>query len=111
MNLNILQGKAKDGGELLILKGELDAYTAPKLKETLLELVDIEGASVTLDLSDTNYMDSTGIGVIIAAYKKVCKNNGTLIVQGLTPRVERLFDITGLSDIITIEDINKEETR
>ncbi|GGH87610.1 anti-sigma B factor antagonist [Pullulanibacillus pueri] len=110
MNLNILHEKKVDGGELLTISGELDAYTAPKLKETILPLVDVERASVTLDLKDTDYMDSTGIGVIIAAYKQSCKRNGTLVVQNLTPRVSRLFDITGLSEIITIDDIKKEET-
>ena len=110
MNLDIIHNKNADGGDLIFIKGEVDAFTAPKLKEAILPLVETGNRSVTLNLKETYYMDSTAIGVIIAAYKLASKSQSKLIVEDLTPRVRRLFDITGLSEILTIHDIKKEET-
>jgi len=102
MNINITHNKNNDGDELKVT-GEIDAYTAPELKERLLTLTQVSGNTVYLDLSETNYIDSTGIGVIIAAYKSSKSNRASIKIRGLTSRVKRLFDITGLSDIVVIE--------
>ncbi|WEG12523.1 STAS domain-containing protein [Pullulanibacillus sp. KACC 23026] len=102
MNLTI-QSKSEDGKEILIINGEVDAFTAIRLKTALLELTEKEANKVVLDMSQVSYMDSTGIGVIIAGYKSAKKNQGSLIVKGLTSRVKRLFDITGLSEIVEVQ--------
>ncbi|USG66348.1 STAS domain-containing protein [Brevibacillus ruminantium] len=85
-------------GQLVIyLKGEIDAYTVPKLKERLLLLVNHpEFKRIVVDFQSVEYIDSTGIGTFVAAMK-ACKQSGTVLaVQNLSPRVERLFRITGL---------------
>lgn len=102
MNLNI-HFKQDGEQELLVLDGEVDAFTAMQLKTTLLDLTEKEKNQVVLDMSRVSYMDSTGIGVIIAGYKSAKKNQGSLIVQGLTARVKRLFDLTGLSEIVEVQ--------
>jgi anti-sigma B factor antagonist len=107
LNINIIHSKNNDTDELKVV-GEIDAYTAPELKEALLALTEIQGNTVVLNLSQTTYMDSTGIGVIIAAYKSSKINHATLVIKGLTPRVQRLFDITGLSDIVRIDSVKEE---
>lgn len=83
--------------------GEIDIYTAPKLKEHLSALEQAEGMEVELDLSEVNYMDSTGLGVFVGFYKEVIANNGKLVIKGLNQRLYRLFEITGLSDIMDVE--------
>lgn len=83
--------------------GEIDIYTAPKLKEHLSNLKQAEGMEVVLDLSEVNYMDSTGLGVFVGFYKEIQANNGNMVITGLNQRLYRLFEITGLDDIMQIE--------
>ncbi|WP_066187428.1 MULTISPECIES: STAS domain-containing protein [Gracilibacillus] len=102
MNLNM---EVHDKGEIQELKlfGEIDAYTAPDLKETILPLTHKEGMTVLVDLAQVNYMDSTGLGVFISALKSANEHKCELRLVSLQDRVRRLFDITGLDSIITID--------
>ncbi|ARD48009.1 anti-anti-sigma factor [Sporosarcina sp. P37] len=102
MNLQVEQVD-KDLVHNFKIIGEIDIYTAPKLKEHLANLEQAAGMEVELDLSEVNYMDSTGLGVFVGFYKEVKANNGSLVIKGLNQRLYRLFEITGLSDIMEIE--------
>lgn len=84
------------------VSGEIDAYTAPKLRENLFPLSSKEKVEMTVDLSDVSYMDSTGLGVFVGVFKNVRSHNGEFKIVGLSERLIRLFEITGLSDIINI---------
>lgn len=86
-----------------LMSGEVDAFTAPSLKEQLLAVTVEKGMKVELNLSDVSYMDSTGLGVIVAFYKNVTAKGASLVLVGLSQRLQRLFDITGLSGVIHIE--------
>ncbi|AZB41387.1 STAS domain-containing protein [Bacillus sp. FJAT-42376] len=82
--------------------GEIDAYTAPKLREELLPLAEQSSPQLIISLRDVSYMDSTGLGVFVGLLKNVRKNDGELRLVELSDRLERLFTITGLNDIIDI---------
>ncbi|OES45427.1 anti-sigma factor antagonist [Domibacillus iocasae] len=84
------------------LAGEIDAYTAPKLRETAFPYTEKEEADIVIDLSGVTYMDSTGLGVFVGLFKSLNANNGTMKLIGLSDRLKRLFDITGLADIMNI---------
>jgi anti-sigma B factor antagonist len=84
------------------ITGEIDAYTAPKLREELFPLADEQNQSLIISLKDVSYIDSTGLGVFVGVFKQITKNNGELKLVDLSERLERLFQITGLSNIITI---------
>jgi len=101
MNLNI-NIKEETNQIYVFLSGEIDAYTAPKLKEAVLPLVDKNEPMIEVSLKDVEYMDSTGLGVFVGLLKSVRKQNGHLRLVDLSPRLQRLFSITGLSDIIDI---------
>ncbi|ANU26414.1 anti-sigma factor antagonist [Planococcus versutus] len=90
------------------ISGEIDAHTAPVLREKLEHYQNHENLKAELDLSDVNYMDSTGLGVFVAFYKAVNSNGGHVKLKGLSARLKRLFDITGLGDIMDIESAEKE---
>lgn len=87
----------------LALSGEIDAYTAPKLKEALLPLTKQEHAEIIVDLENVKYMDSTGLGVFISALKSSKEHSSSFKLVNLQERVERLFRITSLDNIISIE--------
>ncbi len=101
MNLHI--DDLKDGdSSILKLSGEIDAYTAPRLKEHLLNLIE-ENKEVQVDMQQVNYMDSTGLGVFISALKTSKEVDKTFKLINLQDNVYRLFNITGLNEVIDIE--------
>ncbi|WP_281366468.1 STAS domain-containing protein [Paraliobacillus salinarum] len=104
MNINLdVELVEKETTMHLLLSGEIDAYTAPKLKEQLLPLTKRTGMELLVDLEKVNYMDSTGLGVFISALKSSKEYDSKLKLVHLQDRVRRLFEITSLDSIITIE--------
>ncbi|CAM4072185.1 STAS domain-containing protein [Lederbergia lenta] len=95
----------KDQGVHVNLSGEIDAYTAPQVREELMQAAESAGIKMIVDLSEVSYMDSTGLGVFVGLFKALKANEGHLQFTGMTDRLKRLFDITGLADVM---DINTE---
>jgi len=93
----------ENGIQYFKITGEIDAYTAPVLKERLATVQDEKSVQVELNLSEVSYMDSTGLGVFVGFYKRVSANEGNLKITGLNARLKRLFEITGLDEIMEIE--------
>ena len=101
MNISI-DVKEKESVLAVKVNGEIDAYTAPQLREKLFPLSEKEGVKMVVDLSEVNYMDSTGLGVFVGVFKNVRAHDGEFKIVGLSERLQRLFEITGLADIIDI---------
>lgn len=101
MNLDI-DVIIKEKMTVVHLSGEIDVYTAPKLKESLLPLAKQENHTLEIHLDDVNYMDSTGLGVFIGVLKSTKENNSQMTLVNLQDRVQRLFKITGLNEIMNI---------
>jgi anti-sigma B factor antagonist len=94
----------EEGAEThIVLTGELDLLTAPRLMRALLDLDD-DGvrAAVVLDIRQLSFIDSTGLSVLIAQHKKSEAEGKSMVIYGPTPTAKRLFEITGLTDIFTI---------
>ncbi|WP_026572716.1 anti-sigma factor antagonist [Bacillus sp. UNC438CL73TsuS30] len=101
MNLKI--DKHQNNEETFVqVSGEIDAYTAPQLREELLPLAEGKNKKLTVSLKDVSYLDSTGLGVFIGLFKQMKKNDGELKLIDLSDRLKRLFEITGISNIIHI---------
>ncbi len=102
MNVNV---QFREDGDLLLgfIEGEIDTYTAPILRDELEMIRLSEGLLVELDLSNVSYMDSTGLGVFVAFYKKIVKEKANLKLINLSARLTRLFEITGLSELMEIK--------
>jgi len=84
------------------LSGEIDAYTAPDLKEKLLPLTKHPNHVVEVNLEDVNYMDSTGLGVLISGLKSTKEYESHLKLVHPQEKVARLFKITGLDEVMDI---------
>lgn len=108
MNLSIAMENA-DGNHVLHLSGEVDAYTAQQLRDQLFPVVEQGGSQVTVDLEHVNYMDSTGIGIFIGALKAASKSGSQLRLEKVPPRINRLFRITGLHEIISVTPLVEED--
>jgi anti-anti-sigma factor len=87
---------------LVLLSGELDASTAGQLYEQLAELTRDGVVHVALDLSGLEFLDSTGLSVVIAEHKRTNASGGELVILSPQSQVRRLFEITGLMGILQI---------
>lgn len=89
------------------VQGELDMNTAPELEKELDEAVLEESASVLLDLSECEFIDSTGIALIVRAWQRLEGNGsdgGRLALCCFKPQVERLLKITGVASSISMHE-------
>lgn len=101
MKVNI-EKQPNDKDIFVSVTGEIDAYTAPKLREELLPLTEGKNKVITVNLKDISYMDSTGLGVFVGLFKQLNNNGGELKLVELSDRLKRLFKITGLSNVMKI---------
>jgi anti-sigma B factor antagonist len=84
------------------LLGELDMSTAPQLREELLRLVSDGATTVTVDLSELAFVDSTGLSVLITGLKRLRQQGGDLALRSPTPGTRRVLEITGLTEVFPI---------
>jgi len=94
--------KRINGTELtLTLTGRLDTTTAPQLEGEL--KADLDGVEkLTLDFAALDYLSSAGLRVLLAAQKMMNKQGG-MVVRNVNETIAEIFDVTGFSDILTIE--------
>jgi len=83
----------------VVLAGEIDTHTSPLLEDRLLALAD--SSSVTLDLTAVTFISSAGLTAMLATRRRLEAAGGSLSVQNPTPAVERMFTLSGLSDLLT----------
>lgn len=92
-----------EGKRILIsLDGSLDIYTSLDLKTALEEYVQGESPEVVIDMEKLNYIDSSGIGILIKALNYVQGLNGKLSVANLKPVIEKVFKVSGLTTYFEI---------
>ena len=84
----------------IALEGRLDTTTAPELEKELGELNDV--TALTLDFSKLEYISSAGLRVLLSAHK-VMSRKGGMKVTHVNEIVNEVFEVTGFSDILTIE--------
>jgi anti-sigma B factor antagonist len=91
-----------DGLGVVHVSGEVDMYTAPQLKQSMLTLID-EGASrVVIDLSAVTFIDSTALGVLIGGVRRLHSGGGAMALVVTGRPVQRVLSITGLDRVFTI---------
>lgn len=93
---------AAGGCAVVTVVGELDLHTAPRLREALLPLAEEAGASVVVDLTEVPFLDSSGLTVFVVALKRLREQGGSLRLVAPSPRVVKVFAITGLDAAIPI---------
>lgn len=82
--------------------GEVDIFTAPRLKQCLVELLDSGVRNVAVDLSEVTFIDSTALGVLIGGVRRVHSVDGTMTFVVVTRPVQRVLGVTGLDRIFSI---------
>ena len=83
--------------------GEIDIYTGNRLKETLINLINEQNADIKINCEELDYIDSTGLGVLIGALKRLKQDNKNIIISNAKANISKLLNITGLNKIFIIE--------
>ncbi len=89
---------------VLQVKGEVDLYTAPRLKERMADLTSSGRSQLAVDLEGVEFMDSTGLGVLIGGLKRCREAGGTLALLRPREPVRKVLSITGLDKVFPIHD-------
>ncbi len=87
---------------VLAVKGEVDVYTAPRLREKLGELVRTGTHQLGVDLEGVDFLDSTGRGVRVGGLKRLRSHDGDLTLVCTHQRILKVFEITGLTKVFSI---------
>lgn len=92
----------REGWTVLEVGGEVDVATAPRLREQLIKLVNDQRYRIVVDLLGVDFIDSTGLGVLIGALKRVRTHDGDLVLVCADARIVKVFEITGLDRVFEI---------
>lgn len=101
MDLGVEVSK-QDGAAVLTVTGEIDVATAPRLREHVVSLVGEGETRIVVDLEGVDFIDSTGLGALVGALKRVRTHDGELLIVCTRPRLLKVFEITGLVRVFEI---------
>jgi len=104
MNFDIQTEKLSEEAYTISLSGEVDLYTAPEFKQQLLELVGQGAKDVIVDFTNTTFIDSTTLGVLVGGVKRLRTNDGQLSLVCSDRNITKIFEITGLDRVFTIHE-------
>ncbi len=105
-----LETRQENDRTVIEVGGEIDVYTAPKLRERIIELVDEGQYHLVVDLEKVEFLDSTGLGVLVGGLKRVRGHDGSLQLVCTQERLLKIFRITGLSKVFAIHGSQAEAT-
>ena len=94
----------RNGHAVLAVHGEVDVYTAPQFREQLIQLVDQGHRRIVVDLEGVEFLDSTGLGVLVGGLKRVRSHDGDLALVCTQRRILKVLEITGLTKVFSIHD-------
>lgn len=103
MDLSLIT-RTQGAYEVIEVTGEIDVYTAPKLREALIDLVNRGCHRLVVDMESVEFLDSTGLGVLVGGLKRVRANDGSLSIVCTKDRLLKVFRITGLTKVFGIYD-------
>src|ERR1700675_2061539 len=102
MNFDIKTEQLSGDAYVISLSGEVDLYTAPECKQQLLEVIGEGGKQVIVDFTNTTFIDSTTLGVLVGGVKRLRTNEGQLSLVCSDRNITKIFEITGLDRVFTI---------
>lgn len=93
---------AGDGCAVLRVGGEVDVYSAPELRERVIQLVADGIRHIVADLREVTFLDSTGLGALVGSLKRLREQDGSLKIVTRPGRIPTLFSVTGLDRVFAL---------
>ena len=102
MDFDVTTERLGDTQAVISPVGELDLYTAPELKQELLEAIEGGVTKIVVDLTRTTFIDSATLGVLVGAVRRLRERNGTLSIVCSDRSIRKIFEIPGLDRVLPI---------
>jgi len=99
-----LDTRHENGHTIIEVGGEIDVYTAPKLRDRISELVADGNYNLVIDMENVDFLDSTGLGVLVGGLKKLRAHDGSMQLICTQERLLKIFRITQLAKVFAIYD-------
>ena len=84
------------------MRGEVDVYTAPRLKEKLVEMIESGCVNIVVDLEGVSFIDSSGLGVLVSALRRARERDGAVRIVCTRENILKIFRITGLDKVFPV---------
>lgn len=105
MGLEVLKNFDENNNYWLVKPvGDVDVYTSTEFKKILLDLIDEKVVDIYIDGEMLEYIDSTGLGVLISILKQLKEHDKKIIISDIKPSIKRLFELTSLNKVIVIKE-------
>ena len=108
MDFSFSTEQVGNGVQVISLTGEVDLYTAPEFKQELLRVIGERPKQVVVDFTDTTFIDSTTLGVLVGGVKRLRPEGGQLSLVCRDRNITKIFEITGLDRVFTIYETRDE---
>lgn len=92
-----------DGTGAIVVSGEIDLHTSPRLREALLGHLTNDVRNVTVDMSGVTFIDSTGLSVLIAAMRRARSLGGDVRLRAPSRQTYKVLELTKLTEVFTID--------
>jgi anti-sigma B factor antagonist len=102
LNFDVQTERLDDSTYVIALTGEVDLYTAPEFKQQLLDVIAKGAKEVVVDFTNTTFIDSTTLGVLVGGVKRLRAQDGRLSLVCSDRNITKIFEITGLDRVFTI---------
>jgi anti-sigma B factor antagonist len=102
IEFTIADHQAGEGTHVVAVTGEIDLFTAPEFKQRMSRPIDEGVQRVIVDLTATTFIDSSSLGVLIGAHRRLKQRNGSLVVVCDNDAIVKTFKITGLDGVFTL---------
>jgi anti-sigma B factor antagonist len=101
-----LEIQTDSSGDVCVIKlaGEVDVYTAPRLKEALIEQIAAGCAKILVDLDEVSFIDSSGLGVLVGGLRRAKERDGAIRLVCTRESILKIFRITGLDKVFPMFD-------
>ena len=104
-NLNIdIKTLAEQNITKIVVEGFLDAHTVPEMEKVIQELLQQKKFRIVVDFSALSYISSAGLGVFMSVIGDVKNNNGDIVLMKMPPKIYKVFDLLGFTEIFSIVD-------
>jgi anti-sigma B factor antagonist len=93
---------------VLVLHGGADLHAAPELRDRLGAAIDAGDSGIVVDLTKTSFLDSTALGVLLGALKRLRESDGRIQIVASRPEIRRIFEITLLDQVLPLAETRAE---
>ena len=101
--MEVIINKIETGKTLVELKGRIDTTNADQFQQEVSPLMEGDQPNIDIDCHELSYTSSQGLRVFLLLQKSVNARGGKMVLHNMNPLVKEVFDITGFSNIITIQ--------